>query len=1552
MSLFDPIEQLKLSDTFYDWWTTTNEISTALNPLNIYDVAAGPGITVSRISGGVAVLSVNVGCGLKYNADVSLTLDIESLPEKTIPDEQDNYILELVNTTDTTSDTTDCEVFRRVEATNILPYTVSGDHDFIGGVSSLINISSDSFIVESPTVHFKTDSIRLGDVPSSDASLRSEIDSIGFKIEATDQDAIFAYRGDLLAWYTNQNIGISYDQAFVSETPSGATTAKFNFSPFGSTQVNSQINLLLGARTTEIVTTDTDAAITLSAINLTKALDVSYIDNAGTRTPLFYGKYDSSGGYVLFNVGGRIYIEEIENSQQFLTESDYTQYKVPLTNTNGVVDHKYVNRYVSASYDGSIVVGDVVRYNGTQFVKAQANSETNSQIFGVVERIDTGKIWIALTGIVETTGLVAGSTYYLSQVTAGAITSTKPTSGIVKPVLVAAAATKGMITSSSSASTPNFANVQITDGDLVDADSVGDTLTLTAGANVTIERSTDNEIVISAGSLSDADYWSTIEVDIGFDIVAPAANSTLSIVGEQGIRTASDGPDLKIIGNKGFSTVQIIGMNTDELDYTVEASVGEDTLYLRSGTGISITSDTNNDILIEAIGTSVPGDGSVTNTILADMEPFSIKGAQGNGRPVDIYYTGDHELYVGGYDTFYDTNGDLIFDDGVTQYVGIQSISGEGILTYGTPSEIAGYVFGRVVDTNGNVSEIKALGRTELRLILGANTSGFLEENSNAFNSWYLYQLDGTEINVQTADGKGGELVLVEGDNISLSRITGVGVDNKIGIRIDAANTSSGFQTIKNTRTDDFFTTSDSSGVIEIDDNDAIAVDVSTNSGLVFYIKPESITNDMLANMPANSLKAGINDTDNPNPVDLEIAENRIVGRLTGGNIKALTGAEARTILGLSSSTFFKTVNFYNAGATSATYTANSSTFETLTLKAGTNISFSENSANNITISAASGSSGGLNNVTFSATQQSFPNITTLTLDSQILVRNNDPSWTNIDVLPFSEQSGTLVKAAFDLSLMPQFSVKIAGTEKDTRYVGTARSVTGYVAENLVLAANEILCRPTGSSTLSGRTLSQIASETNGIPYFNTISNGIASDIAISSNGPKKLSIVAGARTVITPSFSSNTASFTIQSNTVLSSDLTPTLGADLNVSSFFFTKPNTSTGTSRVFGFDTGVSSGTNSRYLVAKASNTSSHPELKAADNGGSGAVNIILSPVGTGIIQIGGTLPTVFAAANSLNLGSGNSIPGTSTINVKSGFATEAVMSTENTSNSNAKDFILRLSADYNSSTYYRSSFKLRTKSGTTADHGDLVFTSNRVSATEFEYGIFSESASAGDLIIAAGASTNIFSNGVGSKNIKFKSDLMIDTTKAIKAVNNNITVDTVTNDFSGALVLKAQLKSSLYRVKSGSITQVAGAVPTGTGGMSGGYLDAIPTTTQEKANKYIMWIQNNTNPVDSAMVEFNVVINGSGTSAFRSLEIINTMVSNVGALYNVSEDNGGSGIVILQGEGPTGTTGGVSGQFSFNPSSCASAASGSGVLITLANCLIGQYNITLHKMSIQA
>lgn len=76
--------------------------------------------------------------------------------------------------------------------------------------------------------------------------------------------------------------------------------------------------------------------------------------------------------------------------------------------------------------------GNVVTYNGTNFVQAQANNWTNSQVSGIIQNVSGGTGDLYISGQCPTTGMTvsAGTTYYLSQTTAGAITSTKPNTGI------------------------------------------------------------------------------------------------------------------------------------------------------------------------------------------------------------------------------------------------------------------------------------------------------------------------------------------------------------------------------------------------------------------------------------------------------------------------------------------------------------------------------------------------------------------------------------------------------------------------------------------------------------------------------------------------------------------------------------------------------------------------------------------------------------------------------------------------------------------------------------------------------------------------------------------------------------------------------------------------------------------------------------------------------------------------------------------------------------------------------------------------------------------
>lgn len=97
-----------------------------------------------------------------------------------------------------------------------------------------------------------------------------------------------------------------------------------------------------------------------------------------------------------------------------------------------------------------LAAGDWVRHNGTGYTKAKADSEANAQVAGYVHSTSGANAFaLVQSGYVYNglAGLSAGTLYYLSPTTAGAITSTKPSTGgqVVKPVLIADSATSGYV---------------------------------------------------------------------------------------------------------------------------------------------------------------------------------------------------------------------------------------------------------------------------------------------------------------------------------------------------------------------------------------------------------------------------------------------------------------------------------------------------------------------------------------------------------------------------------------------------------------------------------------------------------------------------------------------------------------------------------------------------------------------------------------------------------------------------------------------------------------------------------------------------------------------------------------------------------------------------------------------------------------------------------------------------------------------------------------------------------------------------------------------------
>ena len=94
-----------------------------------------------------------------------------------------------------------------------------------------------------------------------------------------------------------------------------------------------------------------------------------------------------------------------------------------------------------------LVVGNVVRHNGTSYVKAQANSAANAEVVGIVAAVaDANNFTLHYGGrITGLSGLTAGNVYYLDDDTSGLLTATEPPDAgdVSKPLLMADSTTSG-----------------------------------------------------------------------------------------------------------------------------------------------------------------------------------------------------------------------------------------------------------------------------------------------------------------------------------------------------------------------------------------------------------------------------------------------------------------------------------------------------------------------------------------------------------------------------------------------------------------------------------------------------------------------------------------------------------------------------------------------------------------------------------------------------------------------------------------------------------------------------------------------------------------------------------------------------------------------------------------------------------------------------------------------------------------------------------------------------------------------------------------------------
>lgn len=166
------------------------------------------------------------------------------------------------------------------------------------------------------------------------------------------------------------------------------------------------------------------------------------------------GSLDAIDGALLANldmgfavVGGMHYIYWLDDDSGATENSPYVISPDANAGTKRwlLTDTPAVKSITQASH--GFAAGDVLYLNGTTYTKAKADAEATAEVVGMVSSvIGANDFVISNSGLISgLTGLTAGTPYYLSAATAGALTATEPTTvgHISKPVFIANSTTSG-----------------------------------------------------------------------------------------------------------------------------------------------------------------------------------------------------------------------------------------------------------------------------------------------------------------------------------------------------------------------------------------------------------------------------------------------------------------------------------------------------------------------------------------------------------------------------------------------------------------------------------------------------------------------------------------------------------------------------------------------------------------------------------------------------------------------------------------------------------------------------------------------------------------------------------------------------------------------------------------------------------------------------------------------------------------------------------------------------------------------------------------------------
>jgi hypothetical protein len=762
-NLITDITPLALSDNFYTWFTRTNLLIDAINPLNIYDITPRKGLTESR-SGGNVIIDIDTGKGLKaYPNDATgkLTLDFESLTAAASVANDDLFVIE----TPTTGVSNDVY---KISASAMLPPTLTGNHAFTGTITASVLNVNDNVI-----------RLQYGDtITENDAGLILDT--------TTSSKVKFTYDLARAAWFSNRNIGLQTGYSFL--TNSNNRRGDFKFSTHGSNQYDVGLELLMGQQSTQ----GDDHSWLIEARNVDRALNFIYKTyvNTDVENRIFYAQIDTLSPVTsTFVISDKIQIGNVAGSTtNFKSVTDYSSSIIPISNSNGVLDSKWTNRYVSSAYSSGLAVGNIVKiYNDTNnqatVVKCALTSvsdDSEAYSLGIVERISGGKVWVVTHGEFvlsnipgSYSNLDVGAVYYLTSGSPN-YTLTKPTTGIVKPVFVATSTTGGVIFPMSSQGL-SFGRVGVVNaaggtvitatGTTVTSDAPNDIFTLDAGSGISLETDTsNNKIIIRASTLGNQPTYSSISTNSG-TVNAYRPSETLSLIGSGGVEVtatdiASTNGDQITIRGKYFRTISWSGdSSTNDISGSYTAASYDDTFNIYTGVGIGISPHpTGNGFRIDATGSAI----SSIAVNSQDLNIFKVSA----GNSILGYFGGATTSPVSALNTANNT---------------LLSANSSGVISWDTPTTILQDKFASSTAAFGSF-----YGATSTRnfgiLVLSNDTFNSFT-SSTTFSSANVASFRyNTTAGVNNAGLKSAIIALKEGDGIRLETQNGSGEGEPVSI--------------------------------------------------------------------------------------------------------------------------------------------------------------------------------------------------------------------------------------------------------------------------------------------------------------------------------------------------------------------------------------------------------------------------------------------------------------------------------------------------------------------------------------------------------------------------------------------------------------------------------------------------------------------------------------------------------------------------------------------------------------------------------------------------